>query len=74
MVLTGPDDAWAVALDTTWDTAADAEAFRDAAETAVGSLDGDASVVGSGEDVTVLVGSDPDALLSLDRIFGDTGA
>jgi hypothetical protein len=74
VVLTGPDGAWAVALDTTWDTAADAEAFRDAAETAVGSLDGDASVVGSGEDVTVLVGSDPDALLALDKIFGDTGA
>jgi hypothetical protein len=74
VVLTGPDGSWAVALDTTWDTAADAEAFRDAAETAAGSLDGEASVVGSGEDVTVLVGSDPDVLLSLDRIFGDTGA
>ena len=74
VVLSGPDDAWAVALDTTWDTTADADAFRDAAETAVATLDGEASVVGSAEDVTILVGSDPDVLLSLDRIFGDTGA
>jgi hypothetical protein len=73
-VLQGPDGAWAVVLDTTWDSVEEADAFRAAAEEAVGSLGGEAAVVGTEEDVTVLVASDRDALLSLDVIFGDTGA
>lgn len=73
-VMQGPDGAWVVALDTTWDTEADAEAFRTAAQTAVRTLDAEAAVVGNTTEVTILIGSDPDALLSLDRIFGHTGA
>jgi hypothetical protein len=74
VVMNGPDDAWAVALETTWDSEAEAVEFRDAAETAVASLDGEAAVVGTGSDVTILIASDRDALLALDVIFGDTGA
>jgi hypothetical protein len=74
VVMDGPDDAWAVALQTTWDTEAEAVEFRDAAEAAVATLDNEAAVVGTASDVTILIGSDPDALLSLDVIFGDTGA
>jgi hypothetical protein len=73
-VMDGPGDAWAVVLDTTWDSEAEADVFRAAAEDAVGSLGGEAAVVGTGEDVTILIASDRDALLSLDVIFGDTGA
>lgn len=74
VVLTGPDGAWAVALRTTWDTVADADQFLDAANVALGTLDHPAAALGNGDDVTILIASDDDALLSLDRIFGDTGA
>lgn len=74
VVLTGPDGAWAVALRTTWDTVADADQFLDAANAAVGTLDHPAAALGNGDDVTILIASDADGLLSLDRIFGDTGA
>jgi len=73
-VMDGPGDAWAVVLDTTWDSEAEADAFRMAAEDTLGSLGGEAAVVGTGEEVTILIASDRDALLSLDVIFGDTGA
>ena len=72
-VLDGPGDAWAVVLDTTWDSADDAEAFRAAAEEAIDTL-GEAAVVGNASDATVFIASDRDALLSLDVILGDTGA
>lgn len=72
-VMDGPGDAWAVVLDTTWDSEAEAAVFRAAAEDAVGGL-GEAAVIGTGEDITILIASDRDALLSLDVIFGDTGA
>jgi hypothetical protein len=74
VVMNGPDDAWAVALETTWDSEAEAVEFRDAAEAAVATLDGEAAVVGTGSDVVILIASDRDALLALDVIFGDTGA
>ncbi len=73
-VMEGPDGAWAVVLDTTWDTEADAEAFRAAAQTAARTLDAEASVVANTTEVTVLIASDGPALVSLDRIFGHTGA
>ena len=34
----GPDDAWAVVVDTAWDSATDADEFADAAQTAVDGL------------------------------------
>jgi hypothetical protein len=74
VVMNGPDEAWAVALETTWDSEAEAVEFRDAAEAAVATLDGEAAVVGTGSDVVILIASDRDALLALDVIFGDTGA
>jgi hypothetical protein len=74
-VLTGPDGAWAVVLDTRWDTTADEEEFLDAALAATATLEHPANVSSSGDgDVTVMIASDDAALVSLDRIFGDTGA
>ncbi len=73
-VMAGPDGAWAVVLDTTWDTEADAEAFRAAAQTAARTLDAEASVVANTTEVTILIASDGEGLVSLDRIFGHTGA
>lgn len=74
-VLNGPDGAWAVVLDTRWDTSADGDEFLDAAQGAVSTLDHPGSVSSGGDgDVTIMIASDDAALLSLDRIFGDTGA
>jgi hypothetical protein len=74
MVLDGPDDSWAVVLETAWDTADDATDFRDAAETAVASLPGPGSVVETDDDrIRVLVASDEATLLELDVLIGATG-
>ncbi len=74
-VLNGPEGAWAVVIDTRWDDPAEGEEFLAAAEAAIAGLDDPASVSSGGDgDVTVMIASDDAALLSLDRIFGDTGA
>jgi hypothetical protein len=44
-VMEGPNGAWAVAMHTVWDTAADASEFEAAATTALGKADGVAQVV-----------------------------
>lgn len=44
-VMKGPAGAWAVAMHTVWDTAADASEFEAAATTALGKADGVAQVV-----------------------------
>lgn len=73
-VLAGPDGAWAVVMRTTWDTDEDAVAFADAATEAIRGLDHPARVAApAGRDVTVLIASDDDALLALDKAFGATG-
>jgi len=73
-VAKGPSGAWGVVIDTTWDTAADASEFSDAANVAVGGLPYPARISSpAGRNVTVLVASDQDALLALDVIFGATG-
>jgi hypothetical protein len=73
-VLNGPDDTWAVVLETAWDTADDATAFRDAAETAVAGLPQPGSVVETDDDrIRILVASDEATLLKLDVLIGETG-
>ncbi|HEY7736696.1 MAG TPA: hypothetical protein VH813_07895, partial [Candidatus Limnocylindrales bacterium] len=58
-----------------WDDAAEAAEFADAATVRLDASAGEGSVVHQpGEaDVTVLLGSDTGAAVSLDRIFGHTG-
>ena len=74
-VLNGPDGAWAVAIQSTWDSDADATQFLDSAQIAVNGLGSPADVSAKGDrDVTILVASDDAVLLELDKIFGDTGA
>lgn len=73
-VLDGPGGSWAVAWRTTWDTDADADEFTDAAGTAIEGLPHPARISApGGRDVTILIGSDDEVLLSLDKVFGATG-
>jgi hypothetical protein len=59
-VLEGPDGAWAVAIDTEWDSAADAKEFEKAATTAVKKAGGVGQVLPGAGGTTrwVLVASD----------------
>jgi hypothetical protein len=73
-VMEGPDGAWAVVLDTTWDSEKDATEFADAAHTAVGASPYKAEIsTPTAKDVTILIASDDATLQSLDAIFGQTG-
>ncbi|HSV92926.1 MAG TPA: hypothetical protein VLH81_07610, partial [Desulfobacterales bacterium] len=71
--LRGPNGAYALALLTVWDTAADANEFRAAARTAIGSLPG-AAMIGDGGDarsVRIFVASDAATLERLaEAVFG----
>jgi hypothetical protein len=74
VMVEGPDSTWGIGWQTTWDTVADADEFTDAAQTVVSGLSDPARIVApGGKDVTVLIASDDDALLKLDKIFGATG-
>lgn len=73
-VVDGPNDAWGVVLETTWDTAADAAEFADAAQPVVDAFDHPArQSAPAGTTVTILVASDAETLLALDVLFGATG-
>jgi hypothetical protein len=73
-VMEGPDGAWAVVLDTTWDSEKDATEFADAAHTAVEASPYKAEIsTPTAKGVTILIASDDATLQSLDAIFGQTG-
>ena len=73
-VMEGPDGAWAVVLDTTWDSEKDATEFADAAHTAIKALPDKAEIsTPTAKGVTILIASDDATLQSLDAIFGQTG-
>ena len=59
-VVEGPDGAWAVAMQTAWDTDADAAAFETAATTAIKKATGDAQVLpgAGGKTRWVLIAND----------------
>ena len=61
-VLKGPSDAWAVVLHSTWDTADDAAAFRQAAADAVTNGDHQGAVITDGKDITIVFASAADIL------------
>jgi hypothetical protein len=73
-VVAGPNDAWGLVLETTWDRAADATEFLDAAQPVVDGLANPARISAPvGGAVTILIASDAQTLLALDVIFGATG-
>jgi hypothetical protein len=69
-VLNGPEEAWAVVMRSTWDTADDAAAFQQAAGEAVDKGPDPATVIADGRDITVLFASS-DAVL--DRAVSAAG-
>ncbi len=74
-VLDGPGDAWAVVMDTAWDTAADAEAFEKAATTALGKAGGEARVLpgAGGKTRWVVVANDAKTLGQVSGALGLAG-
>ena len=60
MLLDWPDDRWAIALDTAWDSAKDATEFSQVATPIVQDLGGSVSKGSDGETVRVLLGSTDD--------------
>jgi hypothetical protein len=71
----GPDGSTAVVLLTEWDSADDAGEFAEQAEAAMAALDVDGVVAlqpGSTK-ATVLIGSNAEVVITLDRILGHTG-
>lgn len=65
-LFTGPGDAHAIVIATTWDTADDAAEFAAAARAAVRGLSGATSVRAAGDAVTVLAASDAGVLRRLE--------
>ena len=73
-VYNGPDDAWAVVVDTRWDNARDATEFADAAQSAVDGLDDPAQLsTVADQNVMILIASDEETLLEIDVLMGGTG-
>ena len=63
-VIEGPDGAWALAMQTAWDTPEDAAAFETAASTAIGKAGGPGQVLpGAGGNVRWVVVADDDETL-----------
>ena len=75
VLLDGPNGAWAIALLTTWDTAADATEFADGAGQTLSKLGTPGTVYAheGSKTVTVLLGSDAAAATKLDTVVGETG-
>jgi hypothetical protein len=74
-VMTGPNDTWAVALKTAWDTAADAAEFEGAATTAMEVADGFGRVLpgDGGKTRWVLVASDAATASHVAGVLGLAG-
>lgn len=74
-VLQGPDDSWALAWHTIWDTPADAQEFETGATAALAKAGGPAGVLPGegGADRWVLVASDDDVFGRLATVLGLAG-
>jgi len=74
-VLDGPNDAWAVVMDTAWDTDKDATEFEAAATTALGKATGAARVLpgAGGKTRWVVVASDATVLGAVANALGLAG-
>ncbi len=74
-VMEGPDGAWAIAIHTEWDTAADAAEFETAAKTALAKAGGVGQVLpgAGGKTRWVVVGSDAATLQHVAGVLGLAG-
>ena len=74
-VMEGPDGAWAIAMHTEWDTAADAKEFESAATTASAKAGGEAQVLPGAGGTTrwVLVASDAATVGHVASVLGLAG-
>lgn len=74
-LLAGPDDAWAIAWRTVWDTAADAAEFEVAAGAAVKTAGGPGSVLpgAGGKTRWVVIGTDARVLEVVANALGLAG-
>jgi len=74
-VIKGPGGAWAIAMRTAWDTAADASEFQAAATTALAKADGVARVVlgAGGKTRWIVVASDVRTVSRVDNALGLAG-
>jgi hypothetical protein len=70
MLLDGPNGAWAIALETAWDTAQDATEFGQVAAPIVTKLDGTLTPGSDGKTATVLLASDDATRDSLQAALG----
>jgi hypothetical protein len=74
--LGGPDDAWAIVWQTTWDSAEDVDPFIKAARAAVGDLPGAHAIVradvagGASEPALVMLTSDEETLAAVQSALG----
>jgi hypothetical protein len=76
VLLEGPSDAWAVVVDTAWDTTADATAFVDGAKGIARALKASASsdvLQRDGSSATILVASSADVLGKVANALGLAG-
>jgi hypothetical protein len=75
VLLEGPDDAWALVLQTEWDDASEAEQFDEAAAAAVeaGPYPGATAHQPGTTSVTVMIASDTETLTLVDAAVGTTG-
>ena len=77
VLLEGPNDSWAVVVDTAWDTAADADEFRQGALGIAQALQADgasADVLDRDEtSATVLIASSPEVLGQVANVLGLAG-
>jgi hypothetical protein len=75
VVLVSHGDAFAIAIETVWDTTADAQAFADAADTTRAKLPGKTALIDPGgtNRVTIFVGSDEAAISRLASALGLAG-
>jgi hypothetical protein len=74
-VMTGPDETWAVAMETVWDTPADAAEFEAAAGSALAAADGTGRVLPGtgGKTRWVLIASDAPTLGHVAGVLGLAG-
>jgi hypothetical protein len=74
-VIHGPDDTWAVAMKTAWDTKEDAAEFEAAASTAIKKATGVAQVLPGAGGTTrwVVIGSDDKTLSKVANVLGLAG-
>jgi hypothetical protein len=73
VLVEGPNGAWGVAIDTKWDTKADADAFQAAATTAAAKLAHSDVFRPSDTEVPVIVGSDDTIRAHLANVLGFAG-